>query len=79
MLQFRGPSGIAEVIDGDNLYRELDPVHLNGAMDIVSWALEASGCFSTSSVYHKICDGWTSIHFKEAWRAMIPMKIKIFL
>jgi hypothetical protein len=44
----------------------------------LSWALEASGSFSTSSLHRKMCQGDTCRYTKDLWSAAIPLKVKIF-
>jgi hypothetical protein len=78
-LQFRRSFGLAESVEWDNLGRifYLCPALAGG--DEVKWALEASGDFSTHSLYNRMSQGGAVPHFKEVWKTRVPPKIRIFL
>jgi hypothetical protein len=47
--------------------------------DAVSWSLEPSGRYSTSSMYLCLSHGATITCFRDVWETRVPPKIKIFL
>lgn len=47
--------------------------------DRVSWSLENSRKFSTSSLYLSLTHGAAVTCFKKVWHTRVPPKIKIFL
>jgi hypothetical protein len=78
-LHFRRQFSIAEMVEWDNLCREVQALPDSDLPDEVSWALEPSGTFSTKSVYFGLTQGATVTHFKEVWRTRVPPRIKVFL
>ena len=68
-----------DAIDLTNLTREVESIRRDHHQDVVKWALEASGSFSTNSLYLKLCSGNSLLHFRDVWKTKIPNKIKIFL
>jgi hypothetical protein len=78
-MGFRRTFGTSKVIDWDNPSRDIEHLRPGEGLDEVVWSLEASGCFSTSSMYHKLCNGWATVHFKDVWRSKMPTEIKIFM
>jgi hypothetical protein len=60
----------------DNLTREIDSLNINEKLDVITLKLEASGCFSTISMYLELCDGGTTVHFTEVWQSRVPTNIK---
>ena len=68
-----------DAIDWTNMTREVEAIHRDEGQDAVRWALEASGSFSTNSLYLKISGGNSMVFFKDVWKMKIPTKIKIFL
>lgn len=71
--------GPAEAINWFNMRRIIEGTLVAEVDNVVSWALEASGQFSTSSAYRALCQGSVTEHFKGIWRVPLPFKIKIFL
>ncbi|XP_071680548.1 uncharacterized protein [Lolium perenne] len=78
-LRFRRQLGLAERVEWDNLCREVQGLPTDHTEDEVSWALEPSGAFSTSSVYVRLAQGAAIASFKDVWRTRVPPKIKVFL
>ncbi|XP_051221392.1 uncharacterized protein [Lolium perenne] len=78
-LRFRRQFGLAETVEWDNLCREVQGLPLSTDDDEVSWALEPSGIYSTSSVYARLAQGAATASFKDVWRTRVPPKIKVFL
>jgi hypothetical protein len=78
-LQFRRSFGSEELEAWDLVLQELQQLTLLEAPDSVSWALETSGRFSVSSLYHKINQGPSLPHEKIIRKAKLPLKIKISL
>jgi hypothetical protein len=56
-IVFRRSFGLPEAVEWDNLTRELDGVRLTPEVDRVSWTLDPSGVFTTSSIYGKMSQG----------------------
>ena len=59
--------------------KELDRVDLTLQKDSVSWALEANGAYSSNSMYLKLCQGLEFQPAADAWKATVPLNIKIFI
>lgn len=78
-IPFRRAFGLAEHVEWDNLLRDLTPVSLTKAREEFSWALDPSGCFSTKSLYLKLCEGAPMRHFVVLWKIAVPLKVCIFL
>lgn len=79
-LTFRHTFGTAEAVEWDELSREIETWSGDEGHDNISWTLESSGCFSSRSIYLKLCQGTALLHFKDLWKAWIPpLKVKIFL
>jgi hypothetical protein len=77
-IPFRRTFGPLEIEQWNSLLAELIQSSPTNSRDKVSWALEASGSFSTSSLYQKLCQGDTCTYAKDPWSADIPLKVKIF-
>jgi hypothetical protein len=71
--------GLNELVDWENLCREVQGLLIEEENDEVSWSLEPSGRFSTRSMCLNLSRGAKVTCFKEVWRARVPPKIKIFL
>jgi hypothetical protein len=78
-ILFRHPFGLPELVEWDNLTRELDGVVLSPSADVITWRLEPSGQFSTSSLYLLLSRGAIVSHFKEVWHARVPPRVRVFL
>jgi hypothetical protein len=78
-IRFRRSFGLAERVEWDNLCRIFDLSPVSEGDDVVRWALEQSGEYSTGSMYSKLSRGGTVTHFKEIWRTRVPPKIRVFL
>lgn len=72
--------GIDEVAEWNDLQESLELVQLSAEEDMVTWALEASGKFSTKSLYKFMKNsGQIDLRMTEIWNSRLPLKIKIFL
>jgi hypothetical protein len=69
---------LPELVEWDNLCREVQGLPVEKDEDVVSWALEPSGQFSTNSIYMCLSQRATVTCFKEIWKIRVPPKIKIF-
>jgi hypothetical protein len=78
-LTFWRTFGIPKVVEWDNLTRELDRVHFLTSEDRVSWILDPSSRFTTSSIYGRLSQGAVVSHFDEIWRTKVPPRVRIFL
>jgi hypothetical protein len=78
-IRFRQTFGLVEVVEWDNLCREFDLCTFSDKDDEISWSLEASGCYSTRSMYLRLSQGAVITHFKDVWRIKVPPKIKVFM
>jgi hypothetical protein len=78
-ILFRRQMDLPELVEWDNLCREVQGLPTEESDDIVSWALEPSGQFSTNSMYLCLSRGASVTCFKEVWKVTVPPKIKIFL
>jgi hypothetical protein len=78
-IAFRRQFGTAETVEWDNLRREVMGWHPGLEEDKVSWSLDASGTYTTNSVYLALTQGATVTCFKDAWRTRVPPKIRVFL
>ncbi|KAK1693054.1 hypothetical protein QYE76_009751 [Lolium multiflorum] len=78
-IRFRRSFGLAERVEWDNLCRIFDLSPASEGNDVVRWALEQSGEYSTRSMYSKFSRGGTVTHFKEIWRTRVLPKIRVFL
>jgi hypothetical protein len=70
---------MAEMVEWDNLTREIEGYAPFEEVDGVSWSLEASGAYSARSLYVCLSQGAEATHFKEVWSLRVPHRIKIFL
>jgi hypothetical protein len=77
-IRFRRTFGLAETVEWDNLCRIFDLHPYTTGEDEVKWSLEASGEFSTRSIYGRLTHGEVVTHFKEVWKMRVPPKIKVF-
>ena len=58
----------------------LSEVQLSDGTDVVRWALEKSGKYSTSSLYKAMTyGGVTDTRAMMIWQSPIPLKVKIFI
>ena len=58
----------------------LEEVHLNNSHDVVKWALEKSGTFTTKSMYRWLSHrGVINKRLQHIWQSRLPMKLKVFL
>jgi hypothetical protein len=78
-IRFRRTFGLAETVEWENLCRIFDLHPYSAGDDEVKWSLEASGDFSTRSIYGRLTQGAVVTHFKEVWKTRVPPRIKIFL
>jgi hypothetical protein len=79
-LDFRRNLGSEEVLELEELMDILESVQIQDIEDIVTWALEPSGKFSSRSLYRLMTNpGEVGTRMKEMWEVKIPLKIKIFL
>jgi hypothetical protein len=60
------------------LCTEMAQVQLSEEKDKVLWHLEESGRYSAKSLYAKLSQGATVVHWRDLWQAAVPLKIKIF-
>jgi hypothetical protein len=51
---------------------------LGEGCDKIVWDLETSSAYMVNSMYNKLTQGASVAHFKEIWKAKIPLKIRIF-
>jgi hypothetical protein len=78
-LTFRRSFGPAEIEEWQGLFSQINEVQLQDGPDIVTWALERKGNFTTTSLYKELTfPGEENREIMSIWRARIPMKIKIF-
>jgi hypothetical protein len=69
-----------EVAEWNELQEALDLVVFSEEDDVVTWALESSGKFSTRSLYRLMKDGGSvDMRMLEVWNVKLPLKIRIFL
>jgi hypothetical protein len=78
-IRFRRTFGLPETVEWDNLCRIFELCTFSNEEDEVSWALEPSGCYSTSSMYMRLSQGAAVTHFKDVWRMKVPPRIRVFL
>jgi hypothetical protein len=78
-ILFRRQLGLNELVEWENLCREVPGLPVEDEDDAMSWTLEPSGRYLTRSMYLSLSRGATVTYFKEVWRARVPPKIKIFL
>jgi hypothetical protein len=78
-IRFRRAFGLAETVEWSNLCRIFDLHPFASGPDLVSWGLEASGEYSTNSIYHRMSLGAVVTHLKDVWKIRVPPKIRIFL
>jgi hypothetical protein len=64
-IRFRRSFGLAETVEWENLCRIFDLTPISMGEDEVRWALEASGEYSTNSMYCRLSQGGAIAHFKE--------------
>jgi hypothetical protein len=77
-IPFRRTFGPLETEQWNALLAELFQAAPSTSRDKVSWALEPSRGFSTSSLYQKLCQGEACTFANDIWSAHIPLKVKIF-
>jgi hypothetical protein len=79
-LTFRRPFGGAEDVEWEELIKVVERVATSQQPDSVTWILEKSRNFSTSSLYKEITfPGMENKWMLNIWHAGLPLKIKIFL
>jgi hypothetical protein len=79
-LDLRRRLGNEEVVEWNDLQEALELAVFSGGEDEVIWALEASGKFTTKSLYRLMKNsGEVDLIMTEMWKAKLPLKIKIFL
>jgi hypothetical protein len=79
-LSFRRNFCREEILEWEELERELERITLFDREDFIRWALSANGQFSTSSLYmHCSFPGVVDIRMEELWKSKLPLKIKNFL
>jgi hypothetical protein len=78
-IRFRRTFGLAETVEWENLCRIFDLHPYTTGEDEVKWSLEASGEFSTRSIYGRLMHGAVVTHFKEVWKTRVPPRIRVFL
>lgn len=68
--------GVDEVAEWNDLQESLELVQLSAEEDMVTWALEASGKFSTKSLYKFMKNsGQIDLRMTEIWNSRLPLKI----
>ncbi|KAE8781876.1 hypothetical protein D1007_44816 [Hordeum vulgare] len=77
-VAFRRPLGPAEVEDRE-LLLAVTPLPASAVRDSVSWSLSPSGEFSVSSAYLALCRMPVLPWLSPLWKALLPLKIKIFV
>ncbi|KAE8779934.1 Heparanase-like protein 2 [Hordeum vulgare] len=75
---FRRSFGPAEVQEWDVL-KEVVPLPVSSVNDNVSWSLSPSGEFSVSLAYQALCRVPVLPWLSPLWKALMPLKIKIFV
>jgi hypothetical protein len=78
-IHFHRQFGLLELVEWDNLCREVQGLPLGEEVDAISWSLEASVLYSIRSMYLALSQGANVTRFKDVWRTRVPPKIKIFL
>ncbi|KAK1645856.1 hypothetical protein QYE76_063661 [Lolium multiflorum] len=64
-IRFRRSFGLAETVEWENLCRIFDLTPISTGEYDVRWSLEASGEYSTNSMYCRLSQGGAIAHFKE--------------
>ena len=77
-IAFRRSFGPDEIRGWTNL-REVVPLPLSQDPDTVSWSLSPSGEFSVSSAYQALYQLPVLRWLSPLWKALMPLKIKIFV
>jgi hypothetical protein len=78
-IHFRRQFDLAELVEWDNLCREVQGLPVDAEEDVVSWSLEASGRYSTRSTYLALSQGASMTSFKDVWKTRVPPRIRVFL
>jgi hypothetical protein len=79
-LTFTRAFGIAEDFEWEELIKVVERVATSQQPDSVTWILEKSGEFSTSSLYKEITfPGMENKWMLNIWQADLPLKIIFFL
>jgi len=79
-LKFRRALGHQDLVVWEALMDLLEEVHLNNSHDVVKWALEKSGTFTTKSMYRWLSHrGVINKRLQHIWQSRLPMKLKVFL
>jgi hypothetical protein len=78
-LHFRWQFGLAEAVEWENLWREIQDLPSSLDEDVVGWRLETSGQYSTNSMYRSLAGGLAITNFKDVWKTRVPPKIRVFL
>jgi hypothetical protein len=78
-IQFRRELDGNQVVKLGELVEKLQRVNLSAEEDMVRWAFEKNGCFSTSSLYIFFSSGRVhSRRIEEIWDTTLPLKIRFF-
>jgi hypothetical protein len=78
-IQFRRELDGNQVVKLGELVEKLQRVNLSAEEDMVRWAFEKNGCFSTSSLYIFFSSGRVhSRRIEEIWGTTLPLKIRFF-
>jgi hypothetical protein len=78
-LSFRRNFGREEIIEWEELEKELTHVCLSNREDSIRWVMSANGQFSTSSPYrHCSFSGVVDVRI-ELWKSKLPLKVRNFL
>jgi hypothetical protein len=78
-IRFRRQFVLPELVEWDNLCREVQGLPLGDHEDTISWSLEPLGVYSNRSMYLSLSQGATVTCFKDLWKTRVPPKIKNFL
>jgi hypothetical protein len=79
-MTFRQNFTISEVLEWEELEKELDGVQLTDEEDSVRWMLTPHGQFITASLY-RFCTfpGVRDFKMEEMWRSKLPLMVKNFV
>jgi hypothetical protein len=79
-LTFMRNFNISEVLEWEELERELEGVQLTDEDDSVIWMLTPHGQFTTASLY-RFCTfpRVRDLKMEEMWQSKLPMKVKNFV
>jgi hypothetical protein len=77
-IRLRRSLGPTQVMQWQSLVALLESYQLEEASDRISWKLDASGVYTTRSMYAAMCQDQAVVCSKLIWQAQVPKKIKIF-